>query len=271
MTTQSPTYATIVLFGKEHRHSVIDRELFPRLVESLTAFAQRAGCPISYRGLIEDARGRNNAPRKGPASAKLLRSWQERLAQGTFKQIEIFDSAWSKEHFPTVYAALTKLWDYQPTGYVERTMHGAENNITFAIRSDLLADQLEQLEAYARELASMTGTFYGFIEREVPWDREVMSGGAWVDMIDVRWHNRSEVDYRRGKYRMDTLIPRLYWGNILAASHFRDGGPATLPSSAVAHVETWADNLFYVRLAHDPLVDPQFGAAIAPYFNMIPT
>src|SRR3712207_3950774 len=97
--------------------------------------------------------------------------------------------------------------------------------------------------------------------------RAIVPGGLRGDMIDVRWNDRVNADYKGGMYRMDQMMPRLYWRNLFLSSHFKDGNPSSLPSWAIARMETWNNGLLYVRFVRDPQPDPEFHEALLPYFN----
>jgi hypothetical protein len=268
---EPPTYSTIVLFGKEDQAGVASPDRFERLVDALGAALRVAGCPLKCRGLIEGERGRNLAPRKGDLGGKTIAAWKARLGDGRLKQFEIFDAAWSEEHFPAAYAAINKLWDFGPDGYSERTRHGAESNVTVAIRHDLVAERLGWLPELAVELAPLCSAFYGFVEREVGWDVAKVPGGLRHDLIDLRWQDRTQGDYQRGRYSMEALVPRLYWGNLLSAAHLRDGTPDALPSDAVERVAPVdGGSRWYVGFAGDPQADPDLHRALLPYVNVVP-
>lgn len=204
-----------------------------------------------------------------------MEDWKRQLQSGVFTQFEVFDASWTEESFPAVYAAINKLWGYGPEGYVERTDIGAENNVTVAIHREIVLDRMNmsRVESYTKQLAGMTSAFYGFIELGVQWDRPMLPDqpdGLRGDLIDVRWHERGWNDYRNGMYRMEEMIPRLYWTNLLRGAHFRDGGPDALPERLVERVEEWDGDRFYVRFVRDPQADDRFAWEIAPYFNLLP-
>lgn len=268
MTGDVPRYSTIVVFGKELSQSVASPDVFRSITNSLAAFINVEGYPLACRGYVVNPQGRNVAPRRAAFNARTMDKWVKALTDGTFMSFEIFDTAWSDDHFPVTYAHLHKLWDYRPTGYEERTKSGAENRITVAVQEHLVSNRTASLKAYARTIVDMLSSFYGFIETNVPWDREV-GQGVREDMIDIRWANRGERDYK-GLFKMDTMIPRLYRENILASEQIKDGSPASLPSWAVSRVEAWRDDLFYVQFIRDPQEDALLRDQLEPYFNLGP-
>lgn len=267
---QPPYYSTIVLFGREQERSILHGDQFADLVNTLADIVRGAGCTAKSRGIIEGAKGRNVAPRKGTWDGKMLPRWKESMSLGRFKQFELFDSEWSEDHFPAAYAAINKMWGYGPDGYTERTADGAESNVTVALRRDVVADRMAQMEDHARLLAGMISAFYGFLEFEVQWDRETTPGGLRTDMVDLRWYNRSSGDYKRGTYRMDEALSRLYWGNVLSVAHLRGRALEELPGWAVARSEEWEGGLSYIRFSRDPQEDREFARMLEPYFNLLP-
>lgn len=270
MTESVPHYATLVVFGKEGTRSVTSPDTFREIVTSLTSFVGVTSHTLKSRGYIVDAQDRNVAPRRGILSSNKVDDWIQALGSGTFMTMELFDGAWSDTHFPAVYANLHRLWGpYTPSGYAERAGNGAENCVTVAFRKDLLMFmQMKAMESYARTIVDMLSGFYGYVEHDVEWDQEVIKG-LRENAINHRTRQTAR-DYR-GTYRMDDMIPRLYWGNILSRAHFKGGSPDALPAWAVARLETWRDNLFYVRFVRDPQADPELRQALEPYFNLIPS
>lgn len=267
MSEKVPHYATLVVFGREHARSVSSPQLFRQVVQSLTSFVTISGYQLKCRGYVMDARGRNVAPRKSRFTDRAVDNWQQALGQGHFMSFELFDEAWSDIHFPVQYAHLEKLWSYSPEGYIETTKNGAENAVTVAMRREFLANRLVPLERYAETLTRMLSGFYGYIENDVEWDRELIEG-LREDAINHRT-NRAARDYKNA-YTMDTMIPRLHWGNILSSAHFIDGNPGSLPSWAVAHTEIWSNDIYYVRFVRDPQEDNTLYEAVAPFFHIIP-
>ncbi len=267
MTNNIPHYATLVVFGREHARSVSSPELFREIVRSLASFVALSGYQLKCRGYVMNTQGRNVAPRKSRFTDRAVDNWQSALGQGRFMSFELFDEAWSDIHFPVQYAHLEKLWSYSSEGYIETTKNGAENAVTVAMRREFLANRLLPLERYAETLTRTLSGFYGYIENDVEWDREIIKG-LHEDAINYRT-NRAARDCK-GAYTMSTMIPRLYWGNILSRAHFLDGNPGSLPSWAVAHTEMWGNDIYYVRFVRDPQEDSTFHKAIAPFFNIIP-
>jgi hypothetical protein len=183
--------------------------------------------------------------------------------------MELFDSTWSKGHHPDAFASIHKLWGYGPGGYTERTKTGPENNVTVAVRTDLVENAFERLEAAARPMAEKIDCFYGTIELSVPWDRPWRS--AREDMIDIRWHNRAANDYRNGKYRMEHMVPRLNCGNLLCRSQFTHFDPQQLSKlPGVAKVEEWPSGLTYLRLAEQPEYGAKPQTHFTEYIRFIP-
>jgi hypothetical protein len=173
------------------------------------------------------------------------------LSDGRFHAIEQFDANWGPEHYPPAYGAIRKLWGYGSSGPAERTSVGAENNVTLAIQESANGAGLGQLKTLALAILEKIDCSYGFIETGVPWERP--RGRVYEDMVDIRWHNRTNVDYRNGKYRMTESVPRLYRGNLLCASqlkHSRTHEMRDLPG--VALVEEWPRHLTYLELLEQP-------------------
>jgi hypothetical protein len=262
MSNKEPLYSVLVLFGRETARSVASPAVFQDIVSPVVDLLQATGCKLTCRGTIEGEKGKNVAPRKGPWSAALRDKWTAALGQDRFKAIELFDQAWGEGHHPDAFATIHKLWGYGPGGYTERTKEGPENNITVAIRADLVENAFERLEAAARPLVEKIDCFYGVIEFDVPWGRPWRS--TIQDLIDVRWHARSANDYRNGKYRMENMIPRLNRANLLCRSQFTNFDFQKLPKlPGVAKVEEWSSDLTYLRLAEQP----EYGAKPPPHFT----
>jgi hypothetical protein len=253
MNNNDVVYSTLVLFGKEGAQSVAEVLRFEDVAGVVADVLSATGCKLAGRGWIEGEKGKNVAPRKGTWSAALGRQWAATLGKGRFKAIELFDREWREGNHPAAYGAIRKLWGYGPSGYFERTKDGAENHIVIAIREDLVTDSLERLEAVGRSLIEKIKCFYGSVESNVPWDRP--RGQLREDMIDLRWYNRLEGDYRRGTFKVDEMVPRLYRGNILSRRQFLTSELQELnlvKLAGVERVESWPGDLVYLRLAEQP-------------------
>lgn len=251
MTNAGATYSVLVLFGTEGNHSVASPQTFAELSDSMARVLGTAGCALKTRGRIESAAGKNAAPRQAPWTPSLRDRYVQALNAGRFQAIEQFDAEWGSGHYPSAYGAIRKLWGFGPTGPTERTSVGAENNITLAVQEGAKAAGLEQFKATAREMLEKIDCFYGFIETGVPWDRP--RGPVYEDMIDIRWHNRANVDYRNGKYQMKDSVPRLYRGNLFCPSQLRGSAPGEicdLPD--VTLVEAWPLQVTYLQLSGQP-------------------
>jgi hypothetical protein len=64
---------------------------------------------------------------------------------------------------------------------------------------------------------------------------------------------------------MKSVVPRLYWGNILRPAHFRQ----EVPREAVGRMEKWSEDRIYLRFLKDPQADPTFQEDISGRFNLI--
>jgi hypothetical protein len=182
--------------------------------------------------------------------------------------VEIFDANWSREDFPAVYGHVVH-YNYRGTPHKS----GADSCITVAVARDVPGFSEEWPEQVARDLVVRISAFYGFIEREVQWDRplEIVPGfPARGHPIDVRWQIDLEYRHLTGWHSMVELIPRLYWGNILSRAHIKGGDPTLIPDWALEKRESWGEDLVYIRLAKDPEFDPYAQEALAPYFNVLP-
>lgn len=271
MSVEPPYYTTIVVFGKEDNHSVASPNRFDEMLTSVTSFLEMGHCPLKCHGLVEGSTGKNLSPKAGTFNTKKATEWVTSVTGQHFSHIQIYDESWSSINFPNVFAAIHKMWGYGSSGYSERTSTGAENNITLAIRKDVLSECLNSLDAYLEHIVDIASGFYGFIEPSVQWD-VLMSpyGVVRGRMIDMRWHDVGINDYRRGTYKMDDLVPRLYWANVFSRRHFKQGSPDGLPPQAVSQIENWGNELYYIRFAHDPQNDADFHKELQSYFNIVP-
>jgi hypothetical protein len=261
MSAKEPLYSVLVLFGRESTGSITSPATFQCVVNTVADLLQATGCKLACRGTVESEKGKNVAPRKGPWSSALRDNWKVALEQDRFKAIELFDDAWSEGRHPDAFGAIHKLWGFGSGGYTGRTKEGPENNITMAIRADLMENAFERLEKTARSLVDEINCFYGSVESNVPWDRPRRS--MREDMIDTRWQTRTANDYRRGKYKVEDMVARLNRGNLLCRSQFTNFDPQQLSKvPGVAKVEEWPSSLTYLRLAEQP----EYGSKPAPPF-----
>jgi hypothetical protein len=264
--TDMPRYTTLVVFGTERAQGVTAPTVFAELINSLASFLGILDRPLSCRGRITGDLGRNIAPRKCLLNAKAITRWMEAIHQGAFNYIEIFDVPISNDQYPIVYAAIHKLGSSDLTCQIDV---GAENCVVVAIRHQDTIRRLDAFEKYARTIVSSISGFYGSIEEKVPWAQEKGGGSYLGNLMDMRWHDRTIVDYRNGIFRMDAVIPRLYLGNILSKTHFTKGDLECIPPWAIAHLDRWSPDVFYVRFTEDPQIDLALYAQLQPYFNII--
>lgn len=267
--SDEPRYETLVMFGSETRRSVSAPDTFQKTVSHIVDILLETGCKLACRGTVEGEKGKNVAPREAAWSSALAEKWAASLDKGRFKSIEFFDSAWAEGCHPIAYGALRKMWGFGPEGYSERTKEGAENNVTVAVRSGAVRDALSSFQRFARVLVDEIDAFYGSIETNVPWDRPRKS--MRVDMIDLRWQTRTSVDYRRGKYRVQDMVPRLYKGNILCSSQLVDGNLEELSGlPGVAKLEEWSPTVRYLQLNDAPEYSAKPSPLFAKFVRFIP-
>ncbi|HVC79790.1 MAG TPA: hypothetical protein VNL35_04720 [Chloroflexota bacterium] len=264
--TDIPHYTTLVAFGKERTQGITAPTIFAGLIDALASFVGLIDRPLNCRGRITGDLGRNIAPRKCLLNAKAITRWMEAIHQGAFNYIEIFDAPISNDQYPIVYAAIHKLDSSDLTWQIDI---GAENCVIVAIRSQGTMTNIDDFEKHARTIVSSISGFYGSIEENVPWAQEKGGGSYLGDLIDMRWHDRTIIDYRNGMFRMDDVIPRLYLGNILSKAHFTKGDTEHIPSWAIAYLDRWIPDVFYVRFTEDPQIDLALSAQLQPYFNII--
>ena len=268
---REPIYSTLVIFGKEGEKSILSPSRFLRIADILYSVLNVRVEQVKCRGRIE-REGKNIAPRTSRFSPQLLTKWSEQLNGDTFMNFEIYDAEWKNNQHPKVYAAITKFWEYDTEGYSERTKVGAENCITIAVDiSELSIPGAVFFESVAQRLMNELNIMYGFIEVDVGWDRQIGNGPLRGHMIDLRWYDLTSVDYRRGKYNMDAVIPRLYMANFLSRNHFKRAGDCSslLPEWTVCLCEKWSNDLFFIKFAEDPQQNDDFYNEVKQYFNLI--
>src|SRR6266542_1906220 len=270
MSIDRARYRTVVLFGKEHSHSVAEPERFTSILNALATIIEPACPDLRVRGRIEGFRAKNVAPREAAWAASSAARWRNSLALGRFVAFEMFGPRWSNHEMPLVYASACKIWGYGPDGYTERTRHGAENSVTVAIAHDVDTSQGKWVDQCAQSLGGLTEAFYGFAEGMVPWGRPLTPGsGTYTYTIDMRWHDIPGGPYRRGKYSMDEFAAGVYWGNLWSQAHFRVK-PSDLSPDQVDTVSQIGDAV-YVRFRKDPEQDSQLRAQLEAMFNLVPS
>jgi hypothetical protein len=249
-----PTYSVLVLFGKEIKRSVARAPTFVELAERIAGIVAKAGCKVKARGTIQTAKARNVAPRRGLWCPALRDKYVAALRAGRLRGVEFFDERWSAERVPDAFGCIHKYWNYSNGAHLERAEIGAENNLTIALREDLVDGAFEDLKQASVELLEKIDGFYGTIESGTSWMKNVgRSVDMYDDLIDVRWHDRGDNDYGNGEYQVPKMIPRLDRGNILCRTQFTKfdlEGLSRLPH--VAKVEKWPRGLTYVELDEQP-------------------
>jgi hypothetical protein len=257
------------LFGKETRCSVASPANFVDLADRMARLLEQAWCRVSARGTIQAAKAKNVAPRRGFWTPGLRDKFVESLDMGDLLGVEFFDSRWSDARPPDAFGSIHKYWGYGPGGKTERTEVGAENNLTIALREDLVASAFEMLKAASHELLEKIDGFYGTIESGVPWGQE--DDDVYDDVVDVRWHYRGHNDYFNGIYQMEKMVPRLDRGNILCRTQFVNHDLQGLRElRGVAAVEPWPRGLTYLELARQPKYGTKPSPRFADFIRFVP-
>jgi hypothetical protein len=269
MNTEGIHYTTLVVFGSEQRSTVTSPDVFGRLASTLHSYLGYVEVSIRCSGQIDNASGKNIAPRAGTFDKKRLEQWEQSLADGTFMQFELYDAASRRDSYtdPTAYAAINKMWSFSPSGYSERTPTGAENNITLALPNDKIS--IEDLKVLLKTFAETIDAVYGFIEPDVTWDVSV-GDGLRARMIDLRWEEVGSNDYKRVLYNMNDMVPRLYRVNLFSRSQFRDHNPLLLPTSLTHSVDALSHGRVLIEFIEDPQKNDAFRLEVEPFFNLVP-
>lgn len=271
MKSEEPLYSVLVLFGKEHPRSVATADLLDGLIADIIEVVKPTGCKLVVRGTVQGEMGKKLAPRKGPWSPAMRDRWKATLdrGEGRFLGIQLFDATWRSGHHPDAFASVHKFWGFGIGAYKSRSNEGPGNNLTIAIRDDLVPGAFERLRTVARPLCEKIACFYGAIESSVPWDRPV--GRMFEDMIDIRWYNRTSGDYSNGKYKLENMVARLNRGNILCHSQFINQGTEQLANlPGVARVEQWPLGLTYLELTEQPAYEAKPSPAFEGYIRFVP-
>lgn len=255
-------YSTVIVFGDADVSSPL---CFGRLLGQLRRELDRFGTRLKVRGYVANEGRKNVAPRESFLSDRAIGRWLGSLEKGQFRKIDVYDALSSRTWPPLLYAGFSKLPDYVAREYTDESKLKANCNVTMAFEKSLLASRELDLEALAVVLAEEVEAFYGFIESDVAWTMQVHPQGG-DRFIDMRWRDSSEVDYRRGKWSMRSMLPRLYWGNILTPAHIR----RKVPDTVVGRLEEWGRERIYVRFVKDPQADPLFHEEVSQWFNVIP-
>ena len=255
------SYSVLVIFG---RSDVDSTDLFRRVLDAITAKVDPFDIPLRVDGYIASKHRKNVAPRKAVLSDRAKERWQGSLSKGSFQYLNIYDSGFTDDTMPLLYAGIARLRDYVEGEYTDDTRVGAKSCLTVALESSLVSSSETVLESWSAEFAELLDVVYGFIEPEVAWVQQI--GGRGGDrFINLRWRDVPEVDYKRGKFSMRKAVPRLYWGNILGPAHFKED----LPSNVVTKVENWSRGSIYVRFAADPQADPAFHETVAQCVHLV--
>ena len=262
-------YSVLVLFGKEIDRSVASPANFADLTEQIASLLVLTGCRLTARGTILGAKRRKVAPRRGPWSPVLRDKYIGSFGAGSFRALELFDSRWHDDRFPNAFGSIHKYFDYSRGVETERTDIGAENNVTVALREDLVDNAFERLKAASHDLLEKIDGFYGTIESGVPWEQPV--GRMFEDMIDIRWHNRGDNDYGNGEYQVQKMVPRLNRGNLLCRTQFTHYDLQGLQKlRGVTSVEKWPGGLTYLELNKQPEYGSKPPPRFADFIRFIP-
>jgi len=274
MINTNPEYVGLMFYGNESKGSVAAPNIFLDLVCKLESVFKTHGIQTKCRGRISGHLGKNVAPRAGIFNPRLLECWIAKLnsiGDDSFCRFELFGPEWREGHHPLIYAAIDKFQSVLPFPCkVEDDYAGAGNCVTLAIHKEILKYTLVELELIAKQLGATISCFYGYINTYDAWDygEDLLTCRGWL--MDIRFRDIIEHRYKRGKLKMTELIPDLYKGNILSKEHFAEGSPHSLPNNNEFILETWSDQVFYLRFERDPQTNLEFRDSAIKYFNVAP-